>query len=103
VCNCLAGTAKTDCQALLTCVSPGFFSCLFTPPTATPRCYCSDSACSNGANGPCAAQFNAVAGSSDPAVVIQQLNDPSTTVARVVAEGRRFGNTAACGMYCACL
>jgi hypothetical protein len=101
VCACLTGTAKTDCQALLTCMSPIFFTCaVSTSPTA---CYCSDATCSSGANGPCAAQFQAVAGTANPAEVVAQLQDPSTTVTRALAEAHRFSMTAACGMFCGCL
>ncbi len=102
VCNCLTGSAKVNCQALLTCTSPIFFTCAVSGATPT-RCYCSDSTCSKGADGPCAAQFQAVAGTSDPTAVIEQLSDPSTTVARVSQEATRLGLTAGCGMYCGCL
>jgi hypothetical protein len=102
VCNCLLGKAKTDCQALLTCLAPTFFGCpVNSGGQAAPRCYCSDATCSNGADGPCAAAFNVVAGRSDPAVVLQQLMVPST-ISRVMEEGRRFGYTLACGRYCFC-
>jgi len=97
----LAATAATDCQALLACLSPGFFNCLFGGSANV--CYCSDATCSNGANGSCASAYNAVAGTTDPAEVLRQLQDPATTVYRVVAEGKRLGGTAACGMYCGCL
>jgi hypothetical protein len=101
VCACLTGAAKTDCQALLTCMSPFFFSCAVTG--AVTACYCSDPTCSGGANGQCAAEFHVVAGTTNPAEVIAQLQDPSTTVASVLAEAKKFGLTAACGMYCGCL
>jgi hypothetical protein len=99
VCACMTGTAKTNCQALLTCMSPFQFSCVLDPGL----CYCTGSSCSSVPNGPCAPQFHAVAGTTDPAVVLQQLQDTSSTVARVVDEAKRFANTAACGMYCGCL
>jgi hypothetical protein len=101
VCVCLAGTARTDCEALLSCMAPVFFGCLSGG--AINACYCSDATCSAGANGPCASAFHAVAGTSDPTQVLEQLRDPNSTVARVAAEGRRFGSTAACGQYCTCL
>ena len=104
VCNCLTGTAKSDCQALLSCMSPGLFSCVWSASGLPPsQCYCSDSTCSNGANGRCAAQFNVVAGTSNTAAVIQQLSDPTSTVARVTAEATKFRQAEACGQYCACL
>jgi hypothetical protein len=80
-------------------MSPIFFSCVLGPGV----CFCSDAICSSGANGPCAAQFEMVAGSTDPAAVLNQLQDPSTTVARLVKEGERFAHTAACGRSCQCL
>jgi hypothetical protein len=35
--------------------------------------------------------------------VLNQLHDPSTTVARLVQEGTHFAHTTACGMSCRCL
>jgi hypothetical protein len=99
VCACMTSMAKTNCQALLSCMAPVFFSCALSPGV----CYCSDASCSSGANGPCAPQFHAVAGTTDPAQVLEQLRDPSATVSRLVQEGKRFASTAACGMYCGCL
>ena len=98
VCACLSGTAKSSCQALLSCMSPVFFSCAITG-----TCFCSNATCSNGADGRCASQFETVAGTTDPAQVIAQLNDPSSTVARLAQEAAKLGHTAACGIYCGCL
>jgi hypothetical protein len=83
-----------------------FFTCAVAPvsPPAI-HCYCASiaSPCSTGADGPCAAQFQAVAGTADPTAVIQQMSDPSTTVGRISAEAKKLGLTAGCGMYCGCL
>jgi hypothetical protein len=98
----LTGSAATDCKALLTCMSQGFFSCaVFWP--STNNCYCSDDTCSNGANGPCASAYHAVAGTTDPAQVLQQLHDPTTTVYRATQEANRWSLTTACGIHCTCL
>lgn len=98
VCACLSGTDKTNCQALLSCMAPTFFSCALTG-----TCFCSDASCSSGANGRCASQFETVAGTTDPAQVLEQINDTSSTVSRLVQEATRFAHTAACGMFCSCL
>jgi hypothetical protein len=104
-CACLTGVTRTNCQALVRCLAPGFFTCFFrAPPDPIGlACYCSDATCSHGADGQCAAAFHLVAGSSDPAELRRQLADPSTTVYRVAQEAKKFGSTAACGMYCGCL
>ncbi len=101
VCNCLAGTERSDCEALLSCMGSGFFGCV-SGGQPTP-CYCSQGDCSTGADGPCAAQFNAVAGTSNTSAVMQQLLDPTSVVARVTAEAAKLRAAAACGIYCACL
>jgi hypothetical protein len=100
VCQVLTGTARTTCQALLSCMSQGDAQCLFPPFfTGLTACYCSDATCSAGANGQCAAQFNAVAGTTDPAVVIGELSDPNSLLVNVRNEAVKFGNSS-CGMAC---
>jgi hypothetical protein len=99
VCACMSGTEKTNCQGLLSCMAPTFFSCALGPGV----CFCSDASCSSGANGRCASQFETVAGTTDPAQVLEQINDASSTVFRLVQEATRFAHTTACGMYCSCL
>jgi hypothetical protein len=105
VCNCLAGTAKADCQALLTCLSPTFFTCLYNGFASSVRrpCYCSDDTCSHGADSHCVAQYHAVAGTATPAEVIKQMEDPSTTIARVIKEARQFSTATTCTPVCDCL
>ena len=99
-CQSLTGTARTTCQALLSCLSTGLAQCvagLFGG--SGPTCYCSDATCSAGANGECAAQFNAVAGTSDPTVVLGQLNDRTSFLNQVRNEAVKFGGFG-CGMFC---
>jgi len=99
-CQSLTGTARTTCQTLLSCLSTsptGCVAALFGG--RGPTCYCSDATCSAGANGACAAQFNAVAGTSDPTVVLGQLNDPTSFLNQVRNEAARFGGFG-CGMIC---
>jgi hypothetical protein len=60
-------------------------------------CYGSNATCSAGANGACAAQFHKVAGTTDPAEVLRQLNDATTVVARLGKEASAYGFDAGCG------
>jgi hypothetical protein len=101
--SCTNDQSKSNCLALLQCLGSHDFGCLFTAPANGVACYCSNTTCSAGVNGGCAAQLLAVAGTTDPAEVLTQLLDTSTTVNRVVQEGQRFGNTPACDMFCSCL
>jgi hypothetical protein len=101
--SCTNDQSKSNCLALLQCIGSGDFRCVFTQPFGGVECYCSDASCSAGANGACATQFQAVAGTTDSAEVLVQLQDPSTTVSRVVQEGMKLGFTAACDMFCTCL
>jgi hypothetical protein len=99
-CQTLSGTARTTCQALLNCMSSGS-SCVgnATPPNANTACYCSDATCSSGANGVCAAQFNAVAGTTDTTVVVGLLNDATSLLSQVRSEAAAFGRSS-CGPLC---
>jgi len=98
-CQSVTGTARVTCQNLLSCLAEGIGRCYLQPP-GTGACFCGAPTCSAGANGQCAFQFEAVAGTTDPAVVLQQLSDPTSLVSRVRAEGQAFANDAACGMFC---
>jgi hypothetical protein len=108
-CACLTGAAQTNCRALLDCMAPGLFSCvvpetvLGIPFPLPDDCFCSDEKCSQGADGPCAAQFEAVAGSTDPAEVMKQLNDKSTTVYQAVFEAIAWKRAQGCSLYCSCV
>jgi hypothetical protein len=103
VCNsCSNDQTKASCQALLLCLGPGDFGCYFQSPANGVACYCSDLSCSRGANGPCAAQFQAVAGTTDSAEILREIQDPSTTIYRVVQEGQRYADAVGCGMFCGC-
>jgi hypothetical protein len=100
-CQTLSGTARTTCQALLNCMSTGFSNCVGSaaPANAKTACYCSDATCSAGANGVCAAQFNAVAGTTDTSVVVGLLNDATSLLSHVRSEAAAFGQSS-CGSLC---
>ena len=100
VCNPLSGTERTNCLALLSCMSSNNSSCISQNFQAARNlaCYCSDLACSAGANGACVAQMNAVVGSSDLATVLAQLNSSTSLVAQIRAEATLFEN--GCGPAC---
>jgi hypothetical protein len=99
-CQTLSGAARTTCQLLLACMSRGVAACvndaLFHPLTA---CYCSDATCSAGADGVCAAEFDAVAGTTDTATVLGLLNDPTSLLSKVRAEADLFAQSL-CGSIC---
>jgi hypothetical protein len=99
VCQALTGVARTNCQALLNCMSGSLSHCLFAQPSAAQTaCLCSDATCSAGINGQCAAQFEAVAGTTDPPVIIGELTSPGL-LGQVRAEAMKFG-TSSCGLTC---
>jgi hypothetical protein len=111
-CACLTGAAQTNCQALLDCMAPGVFACavpasivLGVPFPGPQYCFCSDKSCSKGADGPCAAQFEAVAGSTDPAEVLNQLSESSTTLYKAVDEALLWQQTLSrgCSLLCSCV
>jgi hypothetical protein len=105
VCSSLSGAAAVKCGALLNCIA-------ISRPPNTPLygcvsrldCYCSGfpSGCPLGADGPCAAEFEAVAGSTDVAEVLRQLHDPTTTVNQLLTEAGWINARAASegAVYC---
>ena len=89
-CNQLVG-----CTLSSTCTLPPY-------PQGGLACYCGtplDPTCSAGAVGLCAAQFNALAHSNDPTVVVSQIFNSSTPVGRVTNAISRFAK-APCGLEC---
>jgi hypothetical protein len=101
--SCSNDQAKSDCLALLQCIGQTNFSCLLALPGGGVGCYCSDASCSAGANGLCARQFQAIAGTTDSAEVLRQIQDPSTTIHLVLQEGQRYAGAAGCAMFCGCV
>ena len=99
VCSGLSLGDTISCNALVTCMAPGLAGCAFRG-NGVLGCYCSDATCSGGANAPCAPQFEALAHTHDPAVVIGQINDATTAVGRAAAAMLRFGGSS-CGRSCA--
>ncbi len=97
--TCSTAQLKSNCQALLTCLGRVFFVCV-----KGGTCYCSatDPTCSAGADGTCVAPIQALAGTTDTAEILRQIQDPSTIVGSVIKEAERFGGTAACDQYCGC-
>ena len=83
-CNGLTGTAKTSCDALLTCIRTAH--CSTSTGDAQP-CYCgtvTDAQCLGGAaNGVCKTQYETAAGTTDFNVIINGFVDPTTTFGRV--------------------
>jgi hypothetical protein len=90
------------CNALVTCAANNMAWCANVTAVA---CYCAAAAqdlattCPNGGDGPCGVQFQVLAHSSDPAVVLAQLKDPSTPVGQVAAALHKFA-TSSCGSTC---
>jgi hypothetical protein len=101
VCSLLSGIDRTNCLALLSCMSAGLGNCIRSQSQIVPQnaCYCSDPTCSAGINGACVAQVNAVVGSTDLATVLAQLNSGTTLVAQIRAEATLF-ETSSCGSQC---
>lgn len=97
-CPGLGADASAKCRKLLNCVADLLFEC-----ADNNSCVCSDATCANGSlNGSCAAQAEAVAGSTDPTEIARQMADPTSTLARVLDEGSASVAAAApAGMYCA--
>lgn len=100
VCAGKTGTPRVQCQALLSCLTFALGTCFFQGAGPTGNCYCSDPTCSVPPNGRCVAEYEAVAGSHDPAEVLRQLADPSSDIARLTAESSCFGHTPECGFHC---
>ena len=89
------------CNALVTCAANNMGWCASATGAA---CYCtaaalSPSSCSASADGPCVAQFQALAHSNDPAVVMAQINNPATPVGKVAVAVHTFANSS-CGPPC---
>ena len=97
-CPGLDADAAAKCRQLLNCVAVGLFAC-----AVNNACVCADTTCSHGMlDGSCAAQAEAVTGSTDPAAVARQAADPTTTLFRVLQEGSVSANKAEpAAMYCA--
>ena len=98
VCTTLSGTARTNCQAALTCMVPNLGQCAAA--IGPLGCYCSDSTCSAGANGRCSAQIQAVTQTTDLTEIKRQFSDWSTTLGRLGLEVSAFGESN-CARACA--
>lgn len=98
-CSGLTGTALTNCQNLLNCLTRELGECFFEP-AGINACFCGAPTCPSAPNGQCGFQFEAVAGTTNPAVVLQQLADPTSLVSQVRAEGQAFANFPGCGPIC---
>ena len=96
VCDTLGGADRTNCLALVNCESASLASCAVN---GLIGCYCSNSTCSAGVDGICAAEINAVAGTSDPAAVIAQLQNPLGLLAQIRNLELSFAHSA-CGLPC---
>ena len=97
VCDRLSVADSLACNQLVGCASHNMAFCASIGAVG---CYCSDQTCSAGANGLCVAQFNALAHSTDPAVVRTQIADPSTPVGKVSKALVSFLHSS-CGPICA--
>ncbi len=98
VCSGLGSDDTLSCEKLVNCLATGFGRCLFTLRTSL-GCYCSDDTCSQGANGPCAFEVQALAHSQDPTTVMGQISNPQTPVGRVFSVMTNFGSSS-CGRSC---
>jgi hypothetical protein len=97
VCSGLSVEDARDCYALVGCMANNWGAC--TKPYGGYGCYCGGPTCSAAPTGVCKSQFEALAHSTDPAVVSAQLGDQTTLVGKVTVTLVRFG-TSHCGMYC---
>jgi len=97
VCPALIGAQRRDCGRLLECMAPGLAACTFQ--SSLINCYCSDSACSKGADGPCAAEMQAVAQANDVAEVMRQINDASSLISAIGRDVQHLSGNA-CYQYC---
>jgi hypothetical protein len=97
-CTGLSSADSPACNALITCAATNMAFCAEAAIGAV-GCYCSNASCSAGANGSCVSQFQALAHSSDPAVVLAQIADPSTPVGRVAKALNTFARSS-CGSTC---
>ena len=87
------------CNLLVGCAAYNMASCANNGLTGALNCYCSDATCSAGANGPCVAEFEALAHSNDPTVVRTQIADSSTPVGKVGVALTKFLHSS-CGVPC---
>jgi hypothetical protein len=62
-------------------------------------CYCSDATCSAGTNGQCVSQINAVAGTTDEATILGELNDCAGVLSQVRTEAMNYAFSS-CGPPC---
>ncbi len=93
--SCSDDQSRSNCYALLSCMDLGLFSCAVTGSPPGFGCYSSFS---------CEAQIEAVAGTTDPAEILRQFNDPRATLYQVGQEGANLGHAGApCGRYCTCV
>ncbi len=99
-CACLTGAANASCVKLVECMSAGYFRCAFT---LAEDCFCSPGNCPQGANGPCASLMEAVAGSTDPTVILAQLRDQTTLLGQLGVVTHHFAAVETCAKYCTCL
>jgi hypothetical protein len=99
VCDGLSAADSLACNQLVGCASYNMGWCVGVGTDAT-ACYCGDQTCASGANGQCAAQFETLAHSTDPAVVRAQIADPSTPVGKVSKAITSFLHSS-CGPICA--
>jgi hypothetical protein len=97
-CSSVTGTARTNCLNLLSCLTLDLAVCFFR--SGAFGCFCDPTTCPSAPNGQCTLQFEAVAGTTDPAVVVQQLADPTSLVSRAFAEGKAFADFPGCGELC---
>ena len=92
---------RRDCGRLLECAAAGVASCVtrgvLTSPASLARCYCGSN-CAN-PDGPCVAEIEAVAKTSDPAEVIRQMNDISSVLS-ALAEDLSVLQTHPCYLHC---
>jgi hypothetical protein len=95
VCPKLIGAQRRDCGRLLECMAPRLASCTF----ALMSCYCTSIACANGADGPCAAEMEAVAQTNDRAEVMRQIADDTSLIAAIARDIQHLSGNA-CYQYC---
>jgi hypothetical protein len=93
-CEGLTGRDKMSCDALTSCLA----LCDRYGGDHT-FCYCVDGVCPHGPTGACSREFEAVAHSHDPAVVLSQIPDPTTRVGAVVKAVSDF-HVAPCKIAC---
>ena len=99
VCSGLDVEDTQACSALVTCAANNMAFCA---DFNLAGCYCAGapaSNCSAGGDGPCVAQFQALAHSDAPAVVMAQIGNPLTPVGKVAAAMFTFAHSS-CGSPC---